>query len=183
MLVEDKSICIQTGKCLMQKSKNFNKYVTIGNNTKIWNFCNIYGTKKEPVYIGDNTQIGSYVEIKPGVKIGRYCRIQAFVFIPERTVIGDYVFIGPRVTFTNEKYPTSKKAITKTSTIKPCQISSHVTIGAGAVIGPGIKIGKYAFIGMGAVVVKDVKDYQIVVGNPARTVGEVTDKKYENQIC
>jgi len=76
----------------------------IGHGVKVWHFCNIYGC-----VIGDNTQIGSFCEIKEKVKIGKNCRFQSYVFIPEGTVIGDYVFLGPRVTFTNDKYPSAVK--------------------------------------------------------------------------
>lgn len=157
-----------------------NEFVKIGSNVKIWNFCNLYGTGENVVTIGNNTQIGSFTEIKPGVFIGKYCRIQSYVFISDFTNIGNYVFIGPHVSILNDKHPTSIKTINKTWKLNPCIINDYVSIGAGAVIGPGVKIGKYSVIGMGAVVIKNISNFEIVAGNPARVIGKTTDYKYRN---
>ena len=70
-----------------------NEYVKIGKESKIWHFCNAYGTEKEPIVLGDNTQIGSYTEIRPGATIGNSCRIQNGCFIAEKTIINNHVFI------------------------------------------------------------------------------------------
>lgn len=160
-----------------------NEFVKIGNQVKIWHFCNLYGTAQNPVTIGEGTSIGSYCEIRPGVQIGRWCRLQAFVFLPEATSIADYVFIGPRVTVLNDKYPTSEKTLTRSYTIAGCHIADHAVIGGGAIIGPGVKIGKSAVVGMGAVVTKHVRDYEIVVGNPARVVGKTSDPTYKSKFA
>lgn len=149
--------------------------VKIGEGTNVWHFCNLYGCE-----IGEYTQIGSYSEIKEGAVIGDYCRFQSYAFVPESTKIGNYVFIGPRVTFLNDKYPTAKKAIDKTWTLEAAVVEDNVTIGGHAVILPGVKIGRGAIIGAGSVVTKDVSEYTIVCGNPARVIGNVQDKKYEN---
>lgn len=158
-----------------------NKNVSIGKKSKIWHFCKVYGTKKLPVSIGKFSQIGSYCEIKPGVSIGDYCRIQTKVFIPEQTSIADYVFLGPGVIITNDKHPTSKKTINKTYKLEPVTIKSHTTIGAGAIVGPGVTLGKHSVVGMGAVVTTSVKDKQIVVGNPAKVIGTLREKKYQRR--
>lgn len=129
---------------------------------------NLYGCT-----IGDGTSIGSFVEIKTGVVIGKNCKIQAMVYIPEGVTLGDGVFIGPNVTFTNDKHP---KATNPDGTRKDaCDWQMHKTvvkdgaaIGAGATILPGVTIGKGALVGAGAVVTKDVPDGATVVGNPAR---------------
>lgn len=148
--------------------------VEIGEGSKVWHFCNLYGCK-----IGKNTQIGSYCEIKKEVVIGDNCRFQAHIFVPERTKIGNNVFVGPRVTFLNDKHPTAKKTIAGTYETNPVIIEDEVSIGGGAIILPGVKIGKNAIVGGGAVVTKDIPPYSVVIGNPARVVGDVRDKKYE----
>lgn len=149
------------------------KDVKIGKGSKIWHHCNLYGCK-----IGNNTQIGSYSEIKESVIIGDNCRLQAFVFIPEGTKIGNNVFIGPHVTFLNDKYPTAEKAIKGAWNLEAVVVEDNVSIGGGSVILPGVKIEKYAFIGAGSVVTKDVKEGHVVCGNPAGPVGDINDKKY-----
>lgn len=146
----------------------------IGANTKIWHYCNIYGCE-----IGENTQIGSYCQIKPEVKIGDKCRIQDGVSIPEKTKIGSFVFIGPRVAFANEKFPSAMKVHNKEFTVEPVIVEDFVTIGLGALISAGIKIGKNSFIGAGAVVINDVPENSVVVGNPSKIIGNVRDEKYK----
>lgn len=122
-------------------------------------FCNIWGKPE----IGRGTRIGSYVEIGREVTIGKRCKVQSFVFIPPGVYIGDNVFIGPRVTFTNDKHPPSHgKGWSKT------YVGDSVSIGAGAIILPGVTIGSGAVIGAGSVVTKDVPKNTTVKGNPAR---------------
>ena len=121
-------------------------------------FNNIYG---EPL-IGSGTTIGSFCDIGP-CEIGRNCKIQSFVFIPSGVTIGEEVFIGPRVTFTNDKLPPSGgKHWGKTF------VGNHVSIGASVTILPGVTIGEHAVIGAGAVVTKDVEPFSVVVGVPAK---------------
>ncbi len=144
--------------------------VKLGKDVKIFGFVNLFGCE-----IGDNTKVGCFVEIKKGAKIGRNCKIEPFVFIPEGIRIGNGVFIGPRVCFTNDKYPA---AVNPDGTLKSeCDwkcletvVEDNVSIGAGAVILPGIRIGEKSLIGAGAVVTKDVPPNSKIVGNPARVV-------------
>lgn len=157
------------------------KWTTLGKNSKIWHYCNVYGFEGHPIIIGENTHIGSYSEIKPDVKIGSNCRIQSYLFVPDGVTIEDNVFIGPRVTFTNDKYPTAAKAISHAWTPEKTIVKENTSIGAKVVIGPGITIGKWCVIGMGSVVVKDVPDYKVVCGNPARIVGDVRETKYKEK--
>ena len=120
---------------------------------------NIYGA-----VIGINCNIGTLVEIRKDVIIGDGCKIQAFAFIPEGIHIGDDVFIGPHVCFTNDKYPTATGDWEQLRTI----VEDGANIGAGAVILPGLTIGKGATVGAGAVVTKDVPPGVTAVGNPAK---------------
>lgn len=144
-----------------------------GENVIIHDFVNLYGCE-----IGDNTKIASFVEIRRTVKIGKNCKIEPFSFIPEGVIIEDEVFIGPQVTFTNDKYP---KATTESGELKKSEdwkiskivVKGRASIGAGAVILPGVTIGENSIIGAGAVVTKDVPPNKIVIGNPAKVVGDV----------
>ena len=133
----------------------------VGNGTKIWQpeLSNIYGC-----IIGNFCNIGALVEIRKDVIIGDNCKIQAFVFIPEGIRIGNNVFIGPHVCFTNDKHP---KAVGDWQLLYT-HVEDDVSIGAGAVILPGIRIGKGAVIGAGAVVTKSVPPGETVKGNPAK---------------
>jgi acetyltransferase-like isoleucine patch superfamily enzyme len=135
--------------------------------------------------IGDNTRIWQYVVILRGAKIGSECNICSHCFIENDVVIGDRVtvkngvslydglrisndvFIGPNVTFTNDKYPKSHNT---TYTCMQTFIEDGVSIGGGAVILPGIRIGAGAMVGAGAVVTKDVPPGATVVGNPAKII-------------
>lgn len=119
----------------------------------------------EEAEIGSNCKIHSHVWIGRKVKIGNNCKIQAFVFIPDGVTIENNVFVGPRATFTNDKYPPSHG-----KGWAPILVKEGAVIGAGAIILPGITIGSNAKVGAGAVVTKDVPNDAIVVGNPARPI-------------
>ncbi len=147
--------------------------VEIGEGSNIWHFCNLYGCK-----IGKNTQVGSYSEVKKGASIGDNCRLQARIFIPEGTQIGNNVFIGPGVTFLNDKYPSSEGAINGTWKLEEVVVEDDVSIGGGVIILPKIRIQRGAFIGAGSVVTKDVGPYSVVCGNPARVIGRTDDERY-----
>ena len=112
--------------------------------------------------IGEGTRIGVFVEIGKTVKIGKRCKIQSFAYIPEGVTIGDDVFIGPHVCFTNSKHPMTGEEYIKTI------VQDGVVIGAGAVILPGVVIGHDAVIGAGSVVTKVVLPGKTVKGNPAK---------------
>ncbi len=118
--------------------------------------------------VGEHTEVGSHTEI--GGLVGDYCKIQAFVFIPPGVMIGNKVFIGPHVVFTNDKYPDASPEWTQTFTM----VENNVSIGANATILP-VNIGKGAVIGAGAVVTKNVPAGETWVGNPAK---KLIRKKY-----
>ena len=153
--------------------KSLVKDAKVGRGVKIWHYCNIYGCA-----IGENTQIGSFCEIKPRAVIGKNCRLQSYVFVPEGTFIGDNVFIGPGVVFANDKYPSAIKAISGNWKEDAAVIESHTVLGAGATICAGVRIGESAIVGAGSCVTKDVKPCSIVCGNPAKRMGDIRDKKY-----
>ena len=112
--------------------------------------------------VGESTKIGAFVEIGRGVVIGKRCKIESDAFIPEGVAIADDVFIGPNATFCNVRFPMTLEEYKKT------YIRDKVVIGAGAVILPGITIGRGAIIGAGAVVTKNIDDNTTVMGNPAK---------------
>lgn len=134
----------------------------VGEKSRIYDLVNLYGCK-----IGKNTKIDSYVYIEEGVRIGDNCKIRPFVFIPTGVTIEDHVFIGPNVTFTNDKYPKSRGEWTLLRT----KVQRHASIGAGSTIIPGITIGRNALIGAGSTVTRNIPDNAIAVGSPARIVG------------
>lgn len=133
----------------------------IHHTTKIWHpdKVNIYGD----CVIGENCNIGAFVEIGPGVIIGNNVSIAAFCFIPSGVTIEDGCFIGPRVTFTNDKYPPSNK-----EEWLPTLVKTKARIGAGAIICPGVIIGSNALVGAGSVVTSDIPDNCRIAGNPGR---------------
>lgn len=137
--------------------------VVIGEGTKIWypELSNLYGCR-----IGKNCNIGSHVMIAKAV-VGDDCKIQSFVFIPEGVKIGNKVFVCQSVTFCNDKYPEVFKVDGTTFDLLKIIVEDGVSIGAGSVILPGIRIGKNALIGAGSVVTKNVPDDEVWVGNPA----------------
>jgi acetyltransferase-like isoleucine patch superfamily enzyme len=139
---------------------------------------NIYGA-----VIGDETRIGPFVEIQRGAVIGARCKIQSHSFIPEGVTIEDDVFVGHGVMFTNDIWP---RAVDEEGqvvgadgwTLSLTHVKRRAVIGSGAVLLP-VTIGEGAFIGAGAVVTRDVSDHALVVGNPARVVGDARERRPE----
>jgi UDP-2-acetamido-3-amino-2,3-dideoxy-glucuronate N-acetyltransferase len=141
----------------------------IGKGTKIWHFSHIM-TGSE---IGENCNVGQNVVISPGVKLGNNVKVQNNVSIYTGVICDDDVFLGPSMVFTNVINPRS--AIIRKDQYLETIVERGASIGANATIVCGNIIGRYAFIGAGAVVTKDVKPYALVVGNPARQTGWISE--------
>ena len=145
--------------------------VFIGDGTKIWHFCHIQSGAR----IGKNCVLGQNVNIGNNVLIGNYCKIQNNVSVYEGVVLEDYVFCGPSMVFTNILNPRCKYPQVGSKYYKKTLVKEGASLGANCTIICGITIGKHAFVGAGAVVTKDVPDYALVVGNPARIVGWMSE--------
>jgi len=141
----------------------------IGEGTKIWHFSHIMTN----CIIGQNCSIGQNVVISPEVSIGNRVKIQNNVSVYTGVICEDDVFLGPSAVFTNVINPRS--AIARKDEYKPTLVQKGATVGANATIVCGITIGKYAFVGAGAVVTKTIPDYALVVGNPARQAGWMSE--------
>jgi len=142
---------------------------TIGRGTKIWHFSHIM----KDCEIGENCNIGQNVVISPGVRLGKNVKVQNNVSIYTGVVCEDDVFLGPSMVFTNVINPRS--AINRRDNYLATIVGKGASIGANATIVCGHNIGEYAFIGAGAVVTKEVKPYSLVVGNPARHTGWMSE--------
>lgn len=127
---------------------------------------------REANQIGDDVSVGTHSIVEHHVVLEQGVRLHSNCFIPEFTVIEQYAWIGPSVTLTNARYPKSPGA---KANLRGPHIMSRAKVGAGAILLPGVNIGRDALIGAGAVVVRDVPDGAVVVGNPGRIVGDVSD--------
>jgi len=144
--------------------------VKLGKGVRIFGFVNLYGCE-----IGDETKIGTFVEVQKKAKIGRRCKISSHTFICEGVTIEDEVFVGHGVTFTNDLFPRATAAGGGLQTEAdwkciPTLVKRGASIGSGATLLCGITIGEQAVIGAGAVVTKDVPAGAVVAGNPARVL-------------
>ena len=144
--------------------------VKLGTGVKIYAFVNLYGCE-----IGDDTKVGTFVEIQKGVRIGNRVKISSHTFICEGVTIEDEVFIGHGVMFINDKYP---RATTSTGQLQTeadwscvnTLVKRGSSIGSNVTILCGVTIGEYAIVGAGSVVTHDVPPYTIVAGNPAHVL-------------
>ena len=151
--------------------------VKLGQGVKIYAFVNLYGCE-----IGDESKIGTFVEIQKGAKIGSRVKVSSHTFICEGVTIEDEVFIGHGVMFINDKYPrstTSTGALQMEAdwTCTPTLVRRGASIGSNATILCGVTIGEGALVGAGSVVTHDVPPGVIVVGNPARPIREKVSKE------
>jgi acetyltransferase-like isoleucine patch superfamily enzyme len=148
--------------------------VKLGENVKLAKFINLYGCA-----IGDNTKIGTFVEVQKNARIGRNCKIQSHTFICEGVTIEDEVFVGHGVTFVNDKYPRATNGngglqSDKDWTVAPTFVRRGASIGSGSTILCSVTIGELAIIGSGSVVTRDVPPGAIVAGNPARIIRRIS---------
>jgi UDP-2-acetamido-3-amino-2,3-dideoxy-glucuronate N-acetyltransferase len=154
-------------KYFVHPSSYVDDNVEIGEGTKIWHFCHVLKNTK----IGKNCVLGQNVMAGPNVKIGNRVKIQNNVSVYEGVELEDDVFCGPSMVFTNVINPRS--FIERKHEFRKTLVKKGATIGANATIVCGVTIGKYALVGAGAVVTRDVPDYALVVGVPARRIGWV----------
>jgi UDP-2-acetamido-3-amino-2,3-dideoxy-glucuronate N-acetyltransferase len=147
--------------------------VKLGREVAIYNFVNLYGCE-----IGDESRIGSFVEIQKGVKVGNRCKISSHSFVCEGVTIEDEVFIGHGVKFINDIYPRATNAAGAMQTeadwsVAPTIVRRGASIGTNATVLGGVTVGERAIVGAGAVVTRDVPAGATVAGNPARILKPV----------
>jgi acetyltransferase-like isoleucine patch superfamily enzyme len=154
-------------------NQNIAKDVILGSGVRIYDFVNLYGCR-----IGDDTRIGTFVEIQKGARIGSRCKISSHTFICEGVAIEDQVFVGHNVTFINDVYP---RAVTADGNLQgdadwhcvPTTVRRGASIGSGTTVTCGVTIGENAIVGAGSVVTRDVPPNTIVAGNPARILRKI----------
>jgi len=157
-------------------SKNIAPTVKLGQDVKIYDFVNLYGCE-----IGDESKIGTFVEIQKNARIGRRVKISSHTFICDGVTIEDFCFIGHGVMFTNDLYPRSTTATGDMQSeadwkVVATRVRKGASIGSNATILAGIDIGEGAIIGAGSVVTKDVPAGMIVAGNPAKVLRPIERK-------
>lgn len=143
--------------------------VEIGDNTKIWHFCHVM----QDVRMGAGCSLGQNVFVGKGVVLGNNVKVQNNVSIYEGVICEDDVFLGPSMVFTNIRNPRS--AVVRKGQYSVTYLEQGATIGANATIVCGTRLGRYCFIGAGTVVTKDVPAYALVVGNPGRQIGWMSE--------
>ena len=143
----------------------------ISDNVKVWQFSSI----QKHAEIGDGCILGQSVNIGANVKIGKQCKIQNNVSVYEGVELEDYVFCGPSMVFTNIMVPRSKYPQAESHLYLKTLVKEGASIGANATIVCGITLGRFCLIGAGSVVTKDVPDFAIMVGNPAKQIGWISE--------
>lgn len=150
--------------------------VKMGRAVKIYDFVNLYGCS-----IGDESQIGAFVEIQKNAVVGARCKISTHTFICEGVTIEDEVFVGHGVMFINDRYPraTTDERLQSEADweVIPILIKRGASIGSGAVIMCGVTVGEKAIVGAGSVVTHDVPEFAIAAGVPAKVVGDVRERE------
>src|SRR5262245_37774617 len=147
--------------------------VKLGNGVKVAEFVNLYGCE-----VGDETKIGTFVEIQKNARVGQRCKISSHTFICEGVTIEDHVFIGHGVMFINDSYPRATTASGELQTandwrVETTRVKQGASIGSGATILSNVTIGERAIVGAGSVVTRDVPPDVIVAGNPARVLRSI----------
>lgn len=159
----------------MSEKQSIAPSVRMGKDVKVYDFVNLYGCE-----IGDESRVGTFVEIQKNAKIGKRCKISSHTFICEGVTIEDNVFIGHGVMFINDIYPRATATGGGLQTeadwkVEQTLVKQGASIGSGATILAKVTIGENAIVGAGSVVTRDVPADTIVAGNPARVLRKVTD--------
>jgi len=157
--------------------KNIAKDVKLGQNVVLNDFINLYGCR-----IGDNTKIGTFVEIQKNAVIGKNCKIQSHSFVCEGVTIEDEAFVGHGVMFINDRYPRAASDSGGLQTeadweVVPTVVRKGASIGSNATVLCGVTIGEGAIVGAGSVVTRDVPPRAVVAGNPAKASRKSNEKK------
>lgn len=166
----------------VKETRPLNEYLSIspdvklGRDVKLAKFINLYGCE-----IGDETKIGTFVEIQKNATVGRRCKISSHTFVCEGVTIEDQVFIGHGVTFVNDRFPRAATSTGELQTekdwkVEPTLVKKGASIGSGATILSNVVIGEHAIVGAGSVVTRDVPPHTIVAGNPARPLRHLTTR-------
>ena len=148
--------------------------VKLGSGVRIFGFVNLYGCE-----IGDESKIGTFVEIQKGARIGRRCKVSSHTFICEGVTLEDEVFVGHNVTFTNDRFPRATNPDGSLQTdadwkCEPTVVKRGASIGSGTTLLCGLTVGEGAIIGAGSVVTRDVPPGAVVAGNPARILRQTS---------
>jgi len=149
----------------VHESSYVDEGVQLGKGTKVWHFCHLMG----PSELGENCNLGQNVVLSPQVRLGNNVKVQNNVSIYTGVECEDDVFLGPSMVFTNVYNPRS--AVSRKNEYRKTLVKKGATIGANATIVCGNNIGRYAFIGAGALVNRNVPDFALIVGNPGRQIG------------
>jgi len=156
-----------TGNAFIHPTAVVDDGARIGDGTKIWHFTHVFAGAK----IGNNVVVGQGCSIAATVTVGDGVKIQNGVSVYDGVTIEDDVFCGPHMVFTNVKNP--RAFVDRRKEFLPTRLEKGCTVGAGAVVMCGVTVGRYAMVGAGAVVTRDVPPFALVVGNPARAAGWV----------
>ncbi|NOY86856.1 MAG: N-acetyltransferase [Deltaproteobacteria bacterium] len=153
--------------------KNIAPDVKLGKNVKIFDFVNLYGCE-----IGDDSKVGTFVEIQKNAKVGANCKVSSHTFICEGVTIEDNVFVGHNVTFINDRFPrsTTESGGMQTEADWNCEmtlVKEGASIGSSVTLLCGVTVGENAIIGAGSVVTRDVPANTIVAGNPAKVLRKI----------
>ena len=148
--------------------------VKLGSGVRIFGFVNLYGCE-----IGDESKIGTFVEVQKGARIGRRCKVSSHTFICEGVTLEDEVFVGHNVTFTNDRFPRATNPDGSLQTdadwkCEPTVVKRGASIGSGTTLLCGLTVGEGAIIGAGSVVTRDVPPGAVVAGNPARILRQTS---------
>jgi UDP-2-acetamido-3-amino-2,3-dideoxy-glucuronate N-acetyltransferase len=162
------------GEPFVHQTATVEEGATVGEGSTVWHHAHV----RADAHVGSDCIVGKGVYIGAGVRVGDRCKIQNYAMIFEGAEVGNGVFIGPGALLANDRYP---RAVTPDGELKAAEdwtlghvvVEDGASIGAGAIVVPDARIGRWAMVGAGALVTKDVPEHQLVAGNPARAIGYV----------